>query len=206
MDPLTACAILCCAATAIDALFDSPFSRPESVLTFALACGLVERQVESRRVSTTAVGRGIILSLCITTLSLSALLGGAVVLRRHWTTSGNTESLATAWRLWPTSWQWRADEGVALASHPDVDELVAMRMRSWPNDPESYLLLGVVRAEQRRFTDAIDAYRRAMITVPGGRCFRRAHIRYMAMLARPDYPASAPRLTDAELAHCPAEK
>ena len=207
-DISTALFSLCCVATALDALVDSPFNRPETLLNFAIAFGYLSRKYAWRMALQRGRKISALLSLSLVLLLIGSVfvrMAGSVLMRREWAVSGNVHALQQAWRFWPWSSQWgiqHIGEFRNTGNPNAVENFAEARLRSWPNDPESFLIRAKIEEERQRYSAAIAMYRRAVMTVPGGRCFRAGFLNYNELISRPDFPPTEPRLSEAELAQC----
>lgn len=203
-----------CAATAFDALVDYPFGRPETLLVFTASLALVERGLAAVQPAWTVAlparaWRPAASALAAALAALLVLLGVGLGARKLWYERGDVAALRVALRLWPWDEQWKQKHLRAFARAGDsasMERLVAQRLRAWPHDPESYVLEATSRAHRGEFTGAVASFRRAVVTVPGGRCYALGHIAYRRLLAQADFPADAPRLTDQDLAACQRPK
>lgn len=136
-----------CVMTAIDAFFDYPFHRPETILVFVTAISLALRELESpiklSRDITTPVLCGVLLLSTFTGI----FLGGAVYSRWSFSHTQEVGDLKAAWFYWPWDIQW--DSGTIVFLHEKGEvwfarELAERRAKYWPNDEESHRMLALV--------------------------------------------------------------
>jgi hypothetical protein len=215
-----ALAALACVGIAFDAFFDYPFNRPETLLVFAVCCGLACRALEELPHAGDAVAAppgapppwwSIVRERLLPALAVcSALLVGgvgvslSVGLTARRLAEAQPALLARALAWWPWDPQWNAYYAHVLLAHgqAEVAERYAiLRRRAWPEDPESFLIEALVRDHRGEESAALEAFRRAIVKVPGGRCHLDGFREYTAWRARPELPAEL-ALTPEEQAPC----
>jgi O-antigen ligase len=200
---------LLCLATALDALVDYPFLRPETLLTFTVALGLAVKGMGTPFLSFLPRNRGAALaalgSLAIFAAAVCVQLTVGFAARTVWRHTQDVRALEVAWSLWPWDSQWNHTHVLAFleaGENESAERFARERLEIWPHDPESYLIEAKLRESYRQFDEAVAAYRRATITVESGRCYQAGYEGYLQMTGRSDVPASVARLTAAELARC----
>jgi O-antigen ligase len=200
---------LLCLGTALDALVDYPFLRPETLLVFTVALSLAVRRTGTRFLSSLPANRGAALAA----LGAIAIFAGVVCVRLTasfaartvWNRTHDVRALEVAWSLWPWDPHWNDTHLLAFVQagrKESAERFARKRLSIWPHDPESYLIEAKLRESYRQFDEAVAAYRRAVITVENGRCYPAGYESYLRMTGRSDVPAGVARLTSAELARC----
>jgi len=200
---------LLCLGTALDALVDYPFLRPETLVVFTVALSLAVKRTDTRFLSSLPTNRGAVLAA----LGAIAIFAGVVcvqltagfVARTVWNHTRDARALEVAWFLWPWDSQWNDTHLLGFlqaGKNASAERFSRKRLAIWPHDPESYLIEAKLRESYRQFDEAVAAYRRAVITVENGRCYPAGYESYLRMTGRSDIPAGVTRLTSAELARC----
>ncbi|MBP9839104.1 MAG: O-antigen ligase family protein [Proteobacteria bacterium] len=200
---------LICIATCVDAFFDYPFNRPESVFVFATAWGFLLKTSETQAV--TLIGRRhslfklycLPLVLLISVIALQMIIG--LTARKIWIKNRNAETLETAFQFWPWDAQWKDHhlESLLLSKNKEVAEkFVATRMQSWPNDPESYLIKSKYFESKNEYPQALENYKRAIVMVDKGFCYPKAYQSYLNLVSKLNSRNDIQFLSDAELSSC----
>ena len=200
---------LLCLATALDALVDYPFLRPETLLTFTVALSLAVKGTGTRFLPSLPRNRGVALaalgSLAIFAAVVCVQLTAGFAARAVWHHTRDVRALKVAWSLWPWDSQWNHTHVLAFlqaGENESAERFSKERRKIWPHDPESYLIEAKLRESYGQFDEAVAAYRHATVTVENGRCYQAGYASYLRMTGRVDVPASVARLTRAELARC----
>lgn len=202
--------LLCimCLGTAVDAFFDYPFNRPETLFLYIIALSLVSRkvgfstkfQVNSLKVWIVAL---LIPALCLSALFVQMSIG--LTARKYWNHSTDVRYLRTALKFWPWDCQWDHKHAIAFIKSNDLESaklLSQLRLQAWPDDPESYLIKAKVFESQKQFSKAIDSYRLAVVKVKNGRCYRPGWKNYNNLIKQYSFPSSIKRLTPSEISAC----
>lgn len=141
----------------IDAFFDYPFNRPESLLLLICGTALFLRD---RAVGNIKVNPRILYIFFISIFIFSSLcivrIGPALYYRRAFVKSNNVSDLKSAWYFWPWDFQWDAWKIRYLLSKNEITlakEIAEKRKQYWPNDPQSYLMLDLVRQKLGNVND-----------------------------------------------------
>ena len=200
---------LMCLATlglAADAFFDSPFGRPETVLLFAVAMGLVERQ---RRGSHSIVlakrWNAVLIPVTLGLVSLTAVMTTGLALRSASRRPTDPALLARAVGLWPWDIQWSHQylNILLLGGQPvAAEQLVKLRLRAWPTDPESHYMRGILLEHQGQLLEAVQSLERSVLRVAGGVCYAPGYNAYVSALERLGGTIHIEPLPDAVLSAC----
>lgn len=201
-------AVLCLAGLGlvVDAAFDYPFSRPETLLLFVLCHFAASKSVEGRVRVLPQKGRAAMVGF----LAAGIFLGGVALRMAAGLTvralaDDKPAALSWALTLWPWDCQWRSSQAKRLLAAGERDvatRYAALRRAAWPQDPESSLIDALVLEDRGDFAGAIDAYRTAVVKVRGGRCHDDGFREYLRMSHRPDLPPGLTLLTEEERRAC----
>ena len=200
---------LLCLGTALDALVDYPFLRPETLLVFTVALSLAVKRTGTRFLSSLPANRSAALAglgaLAIFVGVVCVRLTASFAARTVWNHTRDVRALEVAWLLWPWDPHWNDTHLLGFLQagrNESAERFSRKRLAIWPHDPESYLIAAKLRESHGQFDEAVAAYRRAVITVENGRCYPAGYESYLRMTGRSDVPAGVARLTSAELARC----
>ena len=201
-DPAVLLCGLACLAIAVDGLFDYPFLRPETLLPFCAGLGFVARRLAVR---TVRLPRFLFPPLTVSLICLCVAFFSfgfrSEMPSPRWTTFLQD----TAYRLWPWDSFWDEERLDSLLRRGDMEgaaAFVSQRRRFWPFDPDSFLLEASLQERQGRFGPAVDAYRHAVLEVPGGRCHASGYAQYRRFAASLPRSAQASKLSGEELGSC----
>lgn len=204
--------LLCLAslAIALDALFDFALHRPETYTLHALALSLAARRCGGTALSPRPYARAaaaffaaLFGAVLLTTLTMMSV---GVVAKKLWADRQDVRYLGVAMRYWPwdSGWDRKQVEAMLAAGRMDLAQAYADSFsRSWPHDAEAALIRARVHEARGDLRSALDAYRRAIVKVPGGRCNPAGYEGYKAFIARPEVQRDPSlRLGAGELAAC----
>jgi hypothetical protein len=205
--PVTAALI--CSATVLNGFVDYPFCRAETVLVFSIAASVVLREFPSplrRSPSCRRQLRGAAATIALLSCSfLFFFLTVGLTSRAVWVYTHDVRFLSAANRYWPWDIQWAHQHLLSALESGNEDlarEMLARRLRSWPHDPEGYLMKAIYAEHCGNDDAAIAAYRRAVRLVENGGCYQTGYIFYKDFLNRRSAEPGLPRLTHEELGYC----
>ncbi len=198
-----------CLGTSVDAFFDYPFYRPENILLYSVALGILFREGKLLSFNENLIPKlffkcVLIIFLCFqmfVTIKMSVGLGA----RKYWTSSSDIKYLKIAHNFWPWDVQWRSHHLSVFNSEGEKDyaqKYAVHRLKAWPNDPESYLSYALWARSQGDYPNAIEFYRRAIKTVENGFCYWPGYRSYKEMEFNPKYPSDGMGIAKSELALC----
>lgn len=198
-DPSTICmegfaAGLACLALAVNACFDYPFQRPETIFFAAVLLSVAGREVSpGRHLSLSRGNASARLAKSFAVLPLAALalallmFTSSLTLRKVYYPFGKIESLHLSWQLWPWDVQWNeylVDHLVRNGAWRFAEDFVTERELDWPHDPSTFLSRAILLEGRGDLAGAESVYRRALFQVDGGRCVYSGVERYRAYLGR----------------------
>jgi len=132
-----------CVITGIDAFFDYPFNRPESILVFTCMISLALKELGSPIILNKVLIKVMLAGSILFSSVLGTRLGGAVYYRSAFAKSQSVNDLKYAWSYWPWDFQWNRHIINFLIAKGEIDfaeEIAKNRSRYWPNDKESQII------------------------------------------------------------------
>lgn len=202
-------ACLLCVGTAMIAIFDYPFNRPEALLSFILALCLVYKRVAiSTAVAIPRFEKIAFASLTIFTVFLfltMAQMSVGLSSKALWLSRGRIANLKTALNWWPWDCQWSSYQLRALLSAGEIEaaeRLIEHRRKAWPFDPESFLMAALFREKQGKLQEAVFLLYRAAVQTKGGHCYFPAHQAYKSITRRSDFPKDTVENEDIDVMDC----
>ena len=145
-----------------------------------------------------------VLSLIFFTVIIIKLAVGLSA-RKLWLNSRNPGQLSIAVALWPWDCQWQLfhlETMLGLNNFELSNHFSTLRLSAWPEDPESHLIRARYFELTGQSNEAINYYRRAVVTVKNGRCYLPAFNSYLNMISQSSFDKSIPLLTEEELSAC----
>ena len=180
---------LSCLMISIDAIFDYPFQRADSLCIFLVLAALALRS--SYQHESVPLKKWIPGALAAFVLFVTLGFGASLTLRRVDPSVRRLGLQSTARALWPWDIYWN-DVYVTLLLENGKTEAASRyaleRHRDWPSDPYTFMIDGRIDESTGRTQEAMSAYRRAAFQVEGGRCFEPAldRIRSLPNAGLPD--------------------
>ena len=175
--------LMTCISLSIDAFFDYPFNRAENSILFITFLTLSQNntakiQLQIRKELTTPI-----LCVCLVFSSIICTkLGLAILNRKIFYQTANLETLKFSWHYWPWDLQWNSriiDQLYTQNNSALAEEISTQRIKYWPNDPESHLMLAIVNENLGKTNDALDNFKKALTKVEFGQCYKPAYLRYL---------------------------
>jgi O-antigen ligase len=208
--PREALLLLGCLSLSLDALVDYPFNRIETLLTFTAALEIATGR--SQREFRIDAHRSVLMVFAATLIFLSVGLiriGGFAGARAIFAVTRNNDAMVVAWRLWPWDMIWNHRHVEILwnaGRFEQAESLARTRLAAWPEDAESYFGMARLHELQGKWNEAVEMYRRAIVFVPGGRCFYPVYSDYERMISRREFAAQTDLLNESDTAACRGPK
>lgn len=142
-----------CLITGIDAFFDYPFNRPESIIIFICMISLALKKLGSPIILNKVLFKIVLAGSILFSFLLGIRLGGAVYHRSAFAKSHNVNDLKYAWSYWPWDFQWNShlvNFLIAKGENSFAEEIASNRSRHWPNDNESQIMINQINDSNRR--------------------------------------------------------
>jgi O-antigen ligase len=145
--------ITVCIITGIDAFFDYPFNRPESILIFICMISLALKELGSPIILNKILLKVILASSILFSSILGIKLGGAVYHRSAFAKSQNVNDLKYAWSYWPWDFQWNSYVINYLITNGELsfaEDIATKRKFYWPNDKESQIMINLTNEHKNK--------------------------------------------------------
>jgi O-antigen ligase len=180
--------ITVCLITSVDAFFDYPFNRPESLLNFIIAMTLFLRSSEDIKVFTKTRFLSILFVLIIFVASQQIVkLGQTLYLRRAFEITGNVSYIERSISILPWYFQWNSYHLSLLLRENKLeiaDKLANSKVKQWPNDPDAHLMLAMLAESKNEIATAEQSYIKALNKVENGLCYSPAYRMFSAFMKK----------------------
>lgn len=174
----------------LDAFFDYPFRRPETIFLLGICVGLVlKRLFPPLHINQISLKTSLTL-FSISSLVLSFVIFMATFYKRDFSINNNPNTLAKAIKAWPWSFSWNSQTITTLIDSDKFNlakTLSQSRAKYWPKDPESYLMLALIAKHEKDLQGAENLFKQSLTYTNNGRCFFPAHTAYYRFLKEFNY-------------------
>lgn len=142
-----------CLVTGIDAFFDYPFNRPESMLIFICMISLALKELKPPIILNKIILKVILASSILFSSLLGTWLGGAIYHRASFAVSHEINDLRAAWSYWPWDFQWNSyiiNYLIVKGEARFAEEITTKRKLYWPNDKESQIMINLTNEHKNK--------------------------------------------------------